>query len=44
MDALDLSTWTDEEVKAEWARSSWEIGDPMADALAKEIEARGLDF
>lgn len=39
-----LTTWTDAELLAEWRKSSWEVGDPMADALAAEIERRNLDF
>ena len=39
-----LATWTDREVADAWKRSSWEVGDPSADALAAEMERRGLDF
>jgi len=39
-----LATWTDEEVATEWKRSSWEVGDLIADALATEMERRNLDF
>lgn len=43
-DLPDLTTWTDEEVQEEWLGSSWEPGDPMADALAVEMHRRNLDF
>ena len=39
-----LATWTDEAIAAAWKRSSWELGEPSADALAAEMERRGLDF
>lgn len=43
-DPIDLTTWTDEEVREEWLGSSWEPGEPMADALAVEMHRRNLDF
>ncbi|MBW6522374.1 hypothetical protein KZ810_02585 [Sphingomonas sp. RHCKR47] len=39
-----LATWTHEEVAAEWRRSDWMPGDLTADALAMEMQRRGLDF
>jgi hypothetical protein len=39
-----LATWTDEQVANAWKCSSWEVGDTSADALAAEMERRGLDF
>ena len=39
-----LAAWTDEAIADAWKRSSWEVGDPTADALAVEMERRGLDF
>jgi hypothetical protein len=39
-----LATWTAKEVADAWKRSSWEVGDPSADALAAEMERRNLDF
>lgn len=39
-----LASWTDEAIADAWKRSSWEAGDPIADALAAEMERRNLDF
>lgn len=39
-----LAAWTDQEVADAWKRSSWEIGDEGADALAAEMERRNLDL
>lgn len=39
-----LATWTDQELITEWMKTTWESGDPRMDAMADEIERRGLDF
>jgi hypothetical protein len=39
-----LATWTDEEIVAEWKKSSWQTDDPKANALAAEMQLRNLDF
>lgn len=39
-----LATWTDRELLTEWMKTSLESGDPALDALAAEVERRGLDF
>lgn len=39
-----LVTWTHKAIADACKRSSWEVGDRSADALAVEIERRGLDF
>lgn len=39
-----LATWTDQELLTEWMKTTWESGDPAIDALAAEVEKRGLDF
>ncbi len=39
-----LATWTDQELLTEWMKTTWESGDPAIDALAAEVERRGLDF
>lgn len=43
-DPLDLTAWTDEKVREKWLGSSREPGEPMADALAIEMQRRGIDF
>ena len=35
---------TDAEILEAWRASSREVGDPMADAQAEQMKARGLDF
>ncbi len=39
-----LATWTDQELITEWTKTTWESGDPRIDALAVEVDRRGLDF
>lgn len=39
-----LSTWSDDELLDEWRKSTEEPGDPLADALAAELQRRDLDF
>lgn len=39
-----LATWSDQELITEWMKKTWDEGDPQLDALAAEIDKRGLDF
>ncbi len=39
-----LATRTDQELITEWMKTTWESGDPRIDALAAEVDRRGLDF
>ncbi|WP_268796026.1 hypothetical protein [Sphingomonas sp. Leaf17] len=40
----DLATMTDAELLSAYQQTTGEPGDPIADALAAEIERRGLDI
>lgn len=40
----DLATWTDQALITEWMKTTWGSGDPRMEALAAEVERRGLDF
>lgn len=39
-----LARMSDQELITQWSKTTWEDGDPQMDALAAEIERRGLDF
>jgi hypothetical protein len=39
-----IAAATDEELLAAWELTGGEPGDPIADALAGEMQRRGLDF
>lgn len=39
-----LATWTDQELITEWAKTTWESGDPRMEAMTAEMERRRLDF
>jgi len=39
-----LAEMSDQELITEWSNTTWDDGDPAMDALAAEVERRGLDF
>jgi hypothetical protein len=39
-----LARMSDQELITEWSKTTWSDGDRKMDALAAEVERRGLDF
>lgn len=39
-----LAKMSDQELITVWSNTTWDDGDPAMDALAVEVERRGLDF
>lgn len=39
-----LAMMSDQELITVWSNTTWDDGDPAMDALAAEVERRGLDF
>lgn len=39
-----LAKMSDQELITVWSNTTWDDGDPAMDALAAEVDRRGLDF